>query len=71
MLTAVIGAVGPLIWGCVEQSNEVKNPIAMAPYKPVTAPSPGCSPNAMAKGKATIQAVNPSKMSPLRFLKVM
>src|SRR5690606_6846044 len=71
MLTAVIGAVGPLICCCVEQNKDAKNPIAIAPNKPAAAPIPDCSPKAIASGNATMPEVIPPNKSPLRYLNVM
>jgi hypothetical protein len=70
-LTAVMGAVGPLI--CVEVPPKIaaKTPIKMAPYKPASGPRPDETPKASARGRATIPAVIPPKRSPLMFLKIV
>ena len=67
ILTAVIGAVGPEICVLVPPKSAAKKLINIAPYKPALGPKPEETPNAKAKGKATIPAVIPPKASPLKF----
>ena len=68
--TAIIGAVGPDIWVSVPPNNAAKKPTNMAPYNPALGPRPELTPNANAKGNATIPAVIPPKRSPLKCLKL-
>jgi len=70
ILTAVIGAVGPDICVSVPPNRAAKKATRMAPYKPALGPSPELTPNASAKGKATIPAVIPPNKSPLMCLKL-
>jgi len=68
ILTAVIGAVGPEIWVLVPPNKEAKKLIKIAPYNPALGPNPDDTPKANAKGNATIPAVKPPNVSPLRLL---
>ena len=65
ILTAVIGAVGPEICVLVPPRRAAKKLKNIAPYKPAVGPNPEETPNAKAKGSATIPAVSPPKISPL------
>ena len=67
ILTAVIGAVGPEICVLVPPKRAAKKLIKIAPYSPAVGPKPDETPNANAKGNATIPAVMPPKASPLMF----
>jgi hypothetical protein len=69
MDTAVIGAVGPDICVGVPPKSAAKKLMKIAPYNPALGPRPEVTPKARAKGNATIPAVNPPSMSPLRFEK--
>ena len=69
ILTAVIGAVGPEIWVSVPPKKAAKKLTKIAPYRPALGPNPELTPNASAKGRATIPAVSPPKKSPLKFEK--
>jgi len=64
ILRAVMGAVGPEICVFVPPKRAAKKLKNKAPYRPAEAPSPEETPNANAKGRATIPAVNPPKKSP-------
>ena len=77
----VIGPVGPLICDGVPPNREAKNPTIMAPTRPAKAPMApmlgmSCTsitpkawiPKAKAKGRATMPAVMPPKMSPFKLL---
>ena len=44
--------------------HRAKNPTAMAPYSPATAPRPDATPNASATGSPTTAAVTPPNKSP-------
>jgi hypothetical protein len=63
-----MGAVGPEIWVFVPPNSEAKKPIKIAPYNPASGPSPDWTPNASARGRATIPAVIPPKRLPLKFV---
>jgi hypothetical protein len=67
ILTAVIGAVGPEICVAVPPKRAAKKLIKIAPYNPALGPKPELTPNASARGRATMPAVIPPKRSPLRF----
>jgi hypothetical protein len=71
ILKAVIGAVGPEIWVLVPPKRAAKKLKNIAPYKPAEAPSPEETPNARARGSATIPAVRPPKKSPLICLNIL
>ena len=49
----------------VPPKSAAKKLINMAPYKPALGPKPEETPKAKARGRATIPAVIPPKMSPL------
>jgi len=70
-LTAVIGAVGPLICVEVPPNSAAKNPIKIARYNPDQAPKPDCNPNARAMVRATIPVVIPPSKSPLKFCNIV
>ena len=73
----VMGPVGPLICDGVPPNKAAKKPSSVAPTRPANAPILAADgslmppkawmPNAKASGKATIPAVIPPVMSPLRF----
>jgi hypothetical protein len=69
-MTTVIGPVGPETWEGVPPNRAAKKPTNTAPYSPVMGPAPEATPNARARGKATIAAVTPPNKSPRRLLKV-
>jgi hypothetical protein len=69
ILTAVIGAVGPDICVSVPPNKAAKKLTKIAPYRPALGPKPELTPNARARGRATIPAVKPPKISPLKFEK--
>jgi hypothetical protein len=54
----------------VPPKNAAKKLKKIAPYKPALGPKPELTPNASAKGKATIPAVKPPKRSPLIFVNI-
>ena len=70
MLTAVKGAVGPEICVEVPPKKAAKKPRKIAPYNPALGPRPDETPNARAKGRATMPAVIPPKASPLILEKI-
>ena len=63
-MATAIGPVGPEICERVPPKTAAKNPTAIAPYSPATAPRPDASPNASPTGSPTTAAVTPPKRSP-------
>ena len=63
-IATAIGPVGPEICDRVPPNTAAKNPTAMAPYSPATAPRPEATPNASATGSPTTAAVTPPNKSP-------
>jgi hypothetical protein len=70
-IITVMGPVGSDIRVGVPPNSAAKNPIIMAPYKPASGPAPEAKPNARAKGKDTIAAVKPPKISPFKLFLLM
>ena len=63
-MATAIGPVGPEICDRVPPKTAAKNPTAIAPYSPATAPRPDASPNASPTGRPTTAAVTPPNTSP-------
>ena len=70
-IITVIGPVGSEIRVGVPPNRAANKPIIIAPYRPASGPTPEATPKVSAKGRETIAAVTPPKISPRRLLLLM